>query len=38
MNSLKSLEKAIDYEIMRQSKQIEKGESVIQETRHWDEK
>ena len=37
MNSLKSLEKAIDYEIMRQSKQIEKGESVIQETRHWDE-
>ena len=31
------LEKAIDYEIMRQSKQIEKGESVIQETRHWDE-
>ena len=26
MNSLKSLEKAIDYEIMRQSNQIEKGE------------
>ena len=32
-----SLERAIDYEIKRQSSAIENGESVIQETRHWDE-
>ena len=37
MNSLRSLERAIDYEIKRQSSAIENGESIIQETRHWDE-
>ncbi len=37
MNSLKSLERAIDYEISRQSKAIQDGEIIIQETRHWDE-
>tara|TARA_B100000131_G_scaffold170905_1_gene165110 strand:+ start:4755 stop:6194 length:1440 start_codon:yes stop_codon:yes gene_type:complete len=37
MNSLRSLEKAIDYEIERQTKLIESNEVVIQETRHWDE-
>ncbi len=37
MNSLRSLEKAIDYEISRQTKIIENNEKVIQETRHWDE-
>ena len=38
MNSLKSLEKAIEYEISRQTKMLENKESIIQETRHWDEK
>jgi len=37
MNSLRSLERAIEFEIQRQSKLVEKGETVIQETRHWDE-
>ncbi len=37
MNSLKSLEKAIDYEILRQTKMVQDQESIIQETRHWDE-
>ena len=37
MNSLRSLEKAIDYEIKRQSKSIKNKEKLIQETRHWDE-
>ncbi len=37
MNSLRSLEKAIDFEISRQTKIIENNEKVIQETRHWDE-
>ena len=38
MNSLKSLERAINYEINRQSKLLEKNETIIQETRHWNEK
>ena len=37
MNSLKSLEKAIDYEILRQTKMVQDKEPIIQETRHWDE-
>ena len=37
MNSLRSLEKAIDFEIKRQTKLIESNEEIIQETRHWDE-
>ena len=37
MNSLRSLERAIEFEIQRQSKLVEKGETIIQETRHWDE-
>ena len=38
MNSLKSLERAINYEIDRQSSLISDDKLVIQETRHWDEK
>ena len=38
MNSLKSLERAIDYEIERQGDLKEKNEKIVQETRHWDEK
>jgi aspartyl-tRNA(Asn)/glutamyl-tRNA(Gln) amidotransferase subunit B len=37
MNSLRSLGRAIDYEIDRQIRAIEAGERIVQETRHWDE-
>jgi aspartyl-tRNA(Asn)/glutamyl-tRNA(Gln) amidotransferase subunit B len=37
MNSLRSLGRAIDYEIERQTAALESGERVVQETRHWDE-
>jgi len=37
LNSLRSLVRAVEYEIRRQSGLIEAGERVVQETRHWDE-
>ena len=37
MNSLRSLGRAIDYEIERQIAAIGSGERIVQETRHWDE-
>jgi aspartyl-tRNA(Asn)/glutamyl-tRNA(Gln) amidotransferase subunit B len=37
MNSLRSLQRAVAYEIQRQIGLIESGGEVIQETRHWDE-
>jgi aspartyl-tRNA(Asn)/glutamyl-tRNA(Gln) amidotransferase subunit B len=37
MNSFRSLERAVDFEITRQIETLERGEEVIQETRHWDE-
>lgn len=37
LNSLRSLGRAIDYEARRQIELIEAGESIHQETRHWDE-
>jgi len=37
MNSLRSLGRAIDYEIERQIEALEAGERIVQETRHWDE-
>jgi aspartyl-tRNA(Asn)/glutamyl-tRNA(Gln) amidotransferase subunit B len=37
MNSLRSLGRAIEYEIERQIAAIEAGERLTQETRHWDE-
>ena len=36
LNSFSFMIKAIDYEIKRQIEAIEKGESIIQETRGWD--
>ncbi|HEX9505648.1 MAG TPA: Asp-tRNA(Asn)/Glu-tRNA(Gln) amidotransferase subunit GatB [Acidimicrobiia bacterium] len=37
MNSLRSLGRAIEYEIERQIAAVEAGERIVQETRHWDE-
>ncbi len=35
LNSFRSVERAVEYEVKRQSKLLEKGEKVIQETRGW---
>ncbi len=37
INSFRALERAIEYEIKRQTKAIEAGEPLVQETRGWDE-
>jgi aspartyl-tRNA(Asn)/glutamyl-tRNA(Gln) amidotransferase subunit B len=37
LNSFRAMERAVEYEIERQSKLLEKGERVAQETRGWDE-
>ena len=38
LNSFRVVEKAIEYEIKRQSEIIESGEKVVQETRGWHDK
>jgi aspartyl-tRNA(Asn)/glutamyl-tRNA(Gln) amidotransferase subunit B len=37
MNSFRSLERAVEFEIRRQTEILEAGAEVVQETRHWDE-
>jgi aspartyl-tRNA(Asn)/glutamyl-tRNA(Gln) amidotransferase subunit B len=37
LNSFKAVEKAIEYEMNRHIALLEKGESIVQETRGWDE-
>jgi aspartyl-tRNA(Asn)/glutamyl-tRNA(Gln) amidotransferase subunit B len=37
LNSLRSLQRAIDYEAQRQVELLEEGGTIRQETRHWDE-
>ncbi len=37
MNSVRSLGRAIEYEIARQNDLLTSGQRVVQETRHWDE-
>ncbi len=37
LNSFKSVERALNYEIQRQTEAIKRGEKIIQETRGWDD-
>jgi aspartyl-tRNA(Asn)/glutamyl-tRNA(Gln) amidotransferase subunit B len=37
MNSIRSLERALVFEIARQTTSLDEGRLVVQETRHWDE-
>lgn len=37
LNSFKAVEKAVTYEVDRQIELLEKGESIVQETRGWDD-
>lgn len=37
LNSFRSVEKAVEYEISRQIELLSKGEEIIQETRGWDD-
>jgi aspartyl-tRNA(Asn)/glutamyl-tRNA(Gln) amidotransferase subunit B len=37
MNSIRSLERALAYEIARQTTALDAGEPIVQETRHWNE-
>lgn len=37
LNSFKSVEQAIEFEIKRHTEMLERGEKIVQETRGWDE-
>ncbi len=37
LNSFRSVEAAVEYEIKRQTELLDKGQEVVQETRGWDE-
>lgn len=37
LNSFRSVEKAAEYEFRRQVQRLEEGESIVQETRGWDD-
>jgi aspartyl-tRNA(Asn)/glutamyl-tRNA(Gln) amidotransferase subunit B len=37
LNSFRSVERAVEYEIERQIELLEKGEKIVQETRGWDD-
>jgi aspartyl-tRNA(Asn)/glutamyl-tRNA(Gln) amidotransferase subunit B len=37
LNSFRAVEKAVEYEIRRQTELLEKGKEVVQETRGWDD-
>jgi aspartyl-tRNA(Asn)/glutamyl-tRNA(Gln) amidotransferase subunit B len=37
MNSIRSVERAVHFEVDRQRQALERGHELIQETRHWDE-
>lgn len=38
MNSIRSVERALAFEVARQHEVLEQGVEVVQETRHWDER
>lgn len=38
VNSFRFVHRAVDYEVLRQSRVIESGDVVVQETRGWDER
>ncbi len=38
MNSIRSVERALAFEVGRQADLLARAESVVQETRHWDER
>jgi aspartyl-tRNA(Asn)/glutamyl-tRNA(Gln) amidotransferase subunit B len=37
MNSIRSVERAVRYEVERQREALDRGQALVQETRHWDE-
>lgn len=37
LNSFRAVEKAVEYEIKRQTELLEKGREIVQETRGWDD-
>lgn len=37
LNSFKSVEKTVEYEIKRQTELLSKGQNIVQETRGWDD-
>lgn len=37
MNSLRALERGLEYEIRRQRQELSAGREIVQETRHWDD-
>lgn len=37
MNSFRAVQRALEYEVMRQRDLLENGEPIISETRHWNE-
>src|SRR5205823_148938 len=37
MNSIRSVERALRFEVERQERALQAGEPIAQETRHWDE-
>ena len=38
MNSIRSVERALAFEVSRQAEMLARGDAVAQETRHWDER
>ena len=37
LNSFRAVERAVEFEVARQTKLLEKGEAIVQETRGWNE-
>ncbi len=37
LNSFRAVEKTVEYEVKRQIEQLEKGKTIVQETRGWDD-